>query len=374
MDFSTFCLIQEAIQSPNIVDIYILMSMPEPADEANRFIKNEVISKSSRTILNEIDNILLRELRHIETNYMEDYMEDERMLKNREYYDQDDRKRMIEDLAGFQKRFGTPPAKLYMIINTLSNIYGSERGNRYLTAETNLRDINTKFGTHITHRDIVNMFKDNRYWELGYGGESWAKIAEFALALNQSVSNPSEFLKRLDRFVDFVHNNGAVANKFRGYHEGWLLYILDLKQHVINIRELIPYASKDVQKMFRDVNWRELTRKIPGGGAATSFEVYRALMQRYAKMFEKDKSWNSTIANTIKIGNMVKKIGYEEVVRLIKQTFPDKLLYKVYDRIFDEGEIPYLDEEEHADAAGAQDLLEQGANAIDAAYKTHPGS
>ena len=369
MNFLNFCLLNEAIQSPDIIDIYILMSMPEPADEANRFIKKEIISRSSRTILDEIDNILLREIRHMGSARMEDYMEDERALKARSYDGQDERKQIIKDLTRFQREFGATPTQLYKVISRLHDTYGSEHGNRYLKAETNLRDINIRFGSHITHQDIVRMFSNPGYWEQGYGGKSWAKIAEFAVSLNQSVSNSSEFLKRLDRFVDFVHNNGAVANKFRGFHEGWLLYILDLKQHAVNIRELIPYASRDVQKMFRDINWQELSRKIPGGGAATSFGAYKTLIQKYIGNYFKIHGSSNRVQNITKIGNMVQKIGYDEIVKLLRQAVPKKALQKIYDELYDDGELIY-DEDDPSDS---REFLQLGANAIDAALKTHPG-
>lgn len=346
-------LLSEAINKSDIIDIYILMSMPEPHDEANIFIKNEKVKAISNTIIDEIDNILLRELRHLSIDY-------------RDYGPDDDYKQYDSNI--FESKYGISPKKINEIVKFLTKMFGREGKQKYFSTEITLPEINDIFQTKLSYQNLANIFSGAGLWESGYGGKNWSRIAIFAGELHNLLKDTTKFLTKLDRFVDFVHNNGAVINKFKGYVEGWLPFILDIKQNAVNIREIIPYASRDIQKMFRDQAWRMLMRDIPGKGADTSFEAYKPLIKKYINNAINVKEATPAAYNISNIANVVKKIGYDETVKLIRQNASKKELKKLLHSI---GTYSFDKYSFGENQKKLNNMFNIGINAIEAAFNTH---
>lgn len=251
MNFKKYFLLSEEIKQPDIIDLYIMMAMPDPEDPKYRAIYDDAFKKSSNEIKLEIQNIVLRELRHAQD--MADVYDDEALKSLFPNHDLD-------------------PYAIRSSLIMLRKLWSRKK-------ELSIEEFASMTGVPWTIDSIIRAFY-KLDWSYMYGGKNWAKIAE--QAKNLLDAGPADIVKALDRFVDFVHNTGAVANKFKGYDAGWLNYILDIKAQSKNIRELIPYASYEVRQLFRDPAWRQaMMSSHPGLGAEESDQVIVDMFRKY---------------------------------------------------------------------------------------------
>jgi len=307
MNFKTHFLLSEAINKTDIVDLYIVMTMPEPMDERYQYTAKEVFEKVKNHITVEIQSILLRELRHMNPTWG-------KTLTGKQIFGVNlDNTTMIEGLN-----------KTY---NILKNQFSYEGSHKYENTEITIDWLAKATGLPWTIDAVINMFNKSD-WDGGYGGENWGKLASEAKKLLNA--GPADMLKQLDRFVDFVHNNGAVINKFRGFKDGWLQFILDLKQHATNIRDLIPYASYDVRSLFKDPAWRLFMSQVPGKGAAESDDAIIELFIKYAKdikYIEWDGSFDNYYDNSGDVGfpnplfSLIDNFGLDRLNNALKNNY-----------------------------------------------------
>jgi len=370
LQFKEHYLIKEYINKTDIIDLYILMSMPTPMEDHNKFIRDEVVKKTRSSIQGEIENVILREMRHL-FNESQEYADGVSEIYSNDFY-QDYKKPYIYDWDGdytkdgepgpippameknlqilFKKMFGIPKAdvgdvyhRLKQTETYLHKIFGhSYSGSN--KKETSSGDLSYETGLPWTMENTANIFS-NLKWYGGFGGKAWGRIANQAAGLRNA--SPGEFFPLMDRFVDMVHNNGTIMNKFKGYHEGWLMFILDLKQQATNIRDLIPYASKDVKKLFRDPAWRLMMIKIPGMGAQEGGqETIINLFNKYMKdIIIMSKRWNNDVVDVdylpggreyygkkaweySYINKVFQEFGTAKVVQTLQDNITDKTMKK----------------------------------------------
>ena len=293
LKFKEHIFLTEKIAKSDIIDAYIIMSMPSPDDPANAFTADEISKQHSRTIINEIESIIVRELRHTDNQTstwktLTDYGEELKGVNYEPFANDYDYRDIINYLRRESKKiFGVviqPKQFIEGLEDSMGYLQKTYSNNYKKQRETNVIELAEASGLPWTLEAIEKVFK-NWEWDTAYGGQNWATITNQAIKLQQG--SQGDFFKRLDRFIDYVHNTGHVANKFQGYEEGWLNFILDLKAQALNIRELIPYASRDVQKLFKDSSWRQMLNKIPGMGAAETNDATIAVIQKYMDEFVK---------------------------------------------------------------------------------------
>lgn len=292
-------LLLEAVSKSDIIDLYIVISMPAPSDPAQQHIVKEVLERSRIHIQDEIEFILLRELSHFT---------DETELELNEW--QDRYINFPKELVPTGANPKTFPMQLWEILDMTND-----------GTELTLREVSNQLGIRVNYQFVIDMYR-TLTWSENFGGESWAKLTEAARMLNESKL--TNYGKAVDRFIDFVHNTGSVINKFRGYRDGWFKYILDLKQHAINIRELIPYASRDVKNLFKTHEWRELMKRIPGKGAAVSTDTDERLLAKAITTVmtyvpKEELEWTEDVAEAqvvLNVAELLRKYGNRRFLEL----------------------------------------------------------
>lgn len=243
----------------NIYDAYVYMY-------CNSFSENPITnfdciyfcSNIKQKFLNELENICLRELRHLD-NYCYTYSHLMQSNSFEEFKDETthsiddtnlDKKDLaflginVEDFSCFKK-------KIHTIKKFLKKIYGEEGSRnqnkkcKYNNNLANLDYVNAFCGTNITMLNVSNIF-DEWSWESGYAGEGWADIAKMTHMLRYAP--PLNFFYVFDRVVDFIHNNGNVLNKMKiedGFEEA-----LDNKACAKNVLEILPFCSCDARNVY----------------------------------------------------------------------------------------------------------------------------
>jgi len=111
--------------------------------------------------------------------------------------------------------------------------------------------------------EIASATFDSPGWESGYGGQSWANIAEGWLQLN-NAKNKHGMIVFIDHIYDLQHNSDTVFNKLgsyakksqgtgmiqsaRGNHE-WISNALDYKANIKSPYELIENVSRSMRRL-----------------------------------------------------------------------------------------------------------------------------
>lgn len=345
-------ILTEAIQKTDIVDLYIVLAMPKSEDPAYQFIANEIVAKTSANIISECENVILHEFRHVRDQYdgsifidMADPKslmavahpqkspEEEPTPKDDWVYFKPNNSRDDENSKQTALNFGyamglTAPYPgnfkqwkavaikvsravkwLYSAKNKGSGRGGSMWGEAFSAAdqldhnfakqvtkdrkrlnqlEVDLPMLNKKFGINLTLPAIAIIFNDTDNWSESYGGEAWGEATlELQKVVNTKKDSPS-FLHALDRLVDFVHNNGSLLDKFRGYKEGWFKFILDIKNSAVNLRELFPYASSAIKPLLSSPEWRWALSSKSGMAQVGSSEAYHGLADTIRRLFTGD--------------------------------------------------------------------------------------
>jgi hypothetical protein len=351
--FKRHYLISEKISKKDIIDAYIIMSMPPIDEPADRFVADEVFAKSKTSILAEIESILLRELRHLgDESQIFDIVDDlyDRYKDSLNGYNQAKKYGEEEEyeweLKNSKNELDKLSAKIFGMVlepdqlfkglakteKVLGRTFGDEDSRAYIRGEITTDELADKTGLPWNTKSLINMYK-NINWNPGYGGRNWAKIAEEAHSLK--TADDESFFKQLDRFVDFVHNTGSVLNKFQGYKDGWLQFILDLKQHAINVKELIPHASQDVRRLFKNPTWREfMMRHMKGAGSATSKTALMPLITKYIEMiyseFVHGSEDETTFQNILSsINQLLDKYGKDVVLDTVMENMTPSLKRKL---------------------------------------------
>jgi hypothetical protein len=313
MNFINFYMLQEQLKRSDLIDVYILMSMPDIDDPSAKFIKDEIMAQVKSNIIEELQKIITKEFLHIKSQeycenvqkikdfmtfeagpwysqglmltprfiskqrdqatklrFIQDFVKDFNLSNT--YYSEDNKKQniTIEDFKLFAKAFDLNIPKDFV------DVFDNHKEFRQTIYKIYTTSINNN---QIPVRYIYRAFTLLK-WNTYYGGKNWAKITEHTIKI-LSTKDSAEFFKELDRLVDFVHNTGSILSKFQGYKQGWIQFILDIKEKATNIRELIPLATPEVRKMFSSQEWRTFMTKIPGEGAETSIDGYKALMLKY---------------------------------------------------------------------------------------------
>lgn len=238
-------LLLERIGKSDVIDLFLIMSMPAPASKANKFIIDEVINNARRRILDEFEDIILDELGHIGEVRENDPDITTEMFTG-----------IIRNLFG--KRYTKPFAVTHKLDQVMAAANNRKEG---LTIRAINKEMNN---SKMTFNRIADTFESKKIWGEGYGGPSWAQLTRLVSNLHKQ-KEASNFLREFERLVDLVHNTGSFLEKFAGHREGWLPFILNLKQSTQNIRDLFPYVSKDVRKVLNDPNWRIQTHQVTQG-------------------------------------------------------------------------------------------------------------
>jgi hypothetical protein len=345
--FRNYFFLTERVEKTDIIDLYVMMAMGLPEDPAYLDIYNQKFLEASQHIKDEIQYILLREVRHALTwtNEFNDLlvMVDD-MINNKINIKIDN-----ADIKDIRDKYNLVIKKLDTNLNPIVGLdsdYIIDAANN-LTISLDILDrymdrarpkeitfknasIKTKFMWNINV--IYNMF-NNLTWHTDYGGKAWAQITQEAAKV-LAENNVTQLVSSVDRFIDYVHNTGSVANKFAGAKDGWFNFILDLKAQSQNIRELMPFTSYEIRSMMRDPAWRLGMFQQPGIGADKSDKVIENLLRKYfiefvATLFD-EMVWhniknikNDPDMNTgdaadnplIKMQNMLEEYGPERVVR-----------------------------------------------------------
>jgi hypothetical protein len=262
----------EAISKSDIIDTYILMSMPDIEDDAAQFVKKEIMDAAKTNIIEELTRILEKEVSHM------------RGESDTHEYGLAAIKYMGvpgEKIESIDRQYLKPITKTFNLPAIKNPETEKEIVKLYKDVAKKLEAGGSGRADTLTLAEIHGIF-ENFSWYSGYGGKNWARITAHVQKI-AGAANQTEFFKALDRLVDFVHNTGSILTKFQGYAEGWIQFILDLKEKATNIRELIPYASPEVKKMFGSQEWRQLMTRIPGEGAERSIESYKQMLPKYVQ-------------------------------------------------------------------------------------------
>lgn len=292
----------EYTKKSDIIDLYIIMSMPQLQSKANQFIVDQVVQRSRNNIVEESRNIVAAEIaKSIPLNNVQ-------------------RKVAKQIKSGkFNNPFSVSADRVLQGLNQLPTEEQIEADKdlfwslRDLTFDQLIEKTNLPWTTE-TIGYFFNKHTSSRH---AFGGRVWGKIAEGVSQVEKSKST-SEFLKAFDRFVDLVHNTGSVLDKFEGAHEGWITFILDLKQHALNITDLIRYASRDVQKLFREQEWRMQQPERQG-----NVQTIEHLAAKYIKQADFDS-----------LSEMIKTYGLRDVVNVVKRLYKSNRTIKKRLNIF----------------------------------------
>ena len=77
-------LINERVEKSDIIDLYIIMSMPALSDPALQYTANDIFKRKFRNVQDEIQSIILRELRHLHAcSTFDNIIETYKLLKPR---------------------------------------------------------------------------------------------------------------------------------------------------------------------------------------------------------------------------------------------------------------------------------------------------
>lgn len=337
MSFKEY-LLQEKIERTDIIDLYILTSMPELEDEANRFIKQEILNKVIHNIEEEAQSVVIREFRYFfegrdgsKLLWLDEFSpsiknNSSKLLNkiNQEFFRGMYDDNFIELLRGLNKTSSYLDRRFDFL---------DKYGERLVTLEM-LRD---KTGLPWTMEIIIDAFNHKKWgWEASYGGPGWQAAA---IAVNNLLTSPpSKMLYFLDRLIDFVHNTGPIANKFALYSGGWLNFLLDLKAQSKNVKELIPYASRDVQKMFSDSAWVKFFHEFRSLGAGESNEAIKNILLKTIIQLSKKNYDTSPYLNTFE--RIFKEKGLENTYQFtidlvydkkISPTVAERFIYNLWD-------------------------------------------
>lgn len=322
MNFNEYFYLAEEVKRTDIIDTYVLMSMPDIDDPAAQFVKKEIMDQARSNITQELTHIILRELRHADSEgklgeILDDFVradndiKDGLALRDFDYSDIFRGAKKISEILNLQP----PRSSKYVADNLKMYIRNTKQllsAIKYNKNNINKLSLNTAY----------KCFKVLP-WSRLYGGTSWSEITAHTIKII-NAKTPMEFFKLLDRLIDFVHNTGSILTKFKGYEEGWIQFILDIKEKAVNIRELIPHTSQEVRKMFASPEWRTFIKKIPGEGAETSFESYKQMLPKYIKNIaitidgDPEAGFADVVRYAGAVGETILKIGKKRAEEFIK--------------------------------------------------------
>lgn len=240
-------LLNERVNKSDIIDLFIIMSMPKIATKAGKFIQQEIVQRARANILAELESIVVEELEHF-CGYGE--VSERSVLKHAHKLGKiflDDnievpKRNKREWLIGFREKI------CERMISILK---------RAIPHKFTIDEINDMTGANLSLSNIAYLYKNLR-WPKHYGGKPWADFTT-AVGSLKNTQGTEEFIRAFERIIDLVHNTGSILDKFHGYQEGWMPFILDLKQHTHNVRDLFPYASKDLRTLLSGTDWRGQT-------------------------------------------------------------------------------------------------------------------
>lgn len=309
-------LLLEMVGKTDIVDLYIILALPKLEHPAHDFVAQEVVKETSGRILSECEHVVLRELRHFTSmstlgefsNETESFKRIAKVKDLTEYEEDGWLDYIDEYTEEIGEELGLPKLMPQTAMQWANFATALNKAGKYLRigaknkkVEMSIEALNKASGYNFNYAFIGRLFEHGG-WDDAYGGYKWTAVAQ--AVDNLKTSSRGKFIFYLDRLVDLVHNTGSVLNKFRSYKQGWLTYILDLKQHAINLNELIPYASPRVRKLFTTPEWRFFKMNMPGGNETAGVEriVHKAIL----KFNKQSGNWGSP--------------GYGEIMDLIVNT------------------------------------------------------
>ena len=250
-------LLTEVTKPHDIVDLYLIMLMPEPSSKAGKFTVKEVVDSVRDEIQSELEKIILRELAHsagmskegldVASGYLPEGPSKriQRRLKEKLGIEHDKEDPMVGQMA-------------------LRSFFDEFRALRYgrILQDTEKQDFKA-FENHLKEHipdikkfgpGLVKWMFNYLEWDESFGGIPWANITEQVEKLKEARGQ-EDFLKQFDRVIDVVHNTGELLNKFNKYRD--IRRVLDIKQHAMDPRELHQHASPDIRKLFRDPAWQK---------------------------------------------------------------------------------------------------------------------
>jgi hypothetical protein len=281
--FRNYFLLTERVEKTDIIDLYVMMAMGPPEDPAYLDIYNQKFLEASQHIKDEIEHILLREVRHVlsKTTEMSKLLNDFRSQTS----DIIKRYELITSLLNYNSVSTEQAAREFVYsLEKLKSMFTYGEHQKEVTFKKATRETGISWNINL----VYNMF-NNLIWYIDYGGKAWAQITQEAAKV-LTENNVTQLVSSVDRFIDYVHNTGSILNKFAGSYDGWFNFILDLKAQSQNIRELMPFTSYEIRSMMRDPAWRLGMFQQPGIGADKSDKVIENLLFKYFVMFVNDFS------------------------------------------------------------------------------------
>jgi hypothetical protein len=305
------------------------MAMGPPEDPAYLDIYNQKFLEASQHIKDEIEHILLREVRHVLIRTMEMGKLFIAFSSSSQTTDIIKQYELITSLLNYNSASTEQAAREFVYsLEKLKSMFTYGEHQKEVTFKKATRETGISWNINL----VYNIF-NNLTWRADYGGKAWAQITQEAAKV-LTENNVTQLVSSVDRFIDYVHNTGSILNKFAGSYDGWFNFILDLKAQSQNIRELMPFTSYEIRSMMRDPAWRLGMFQQPGIGADKSDKVIENLLRKYfiefvATLFD-EMVWhniknikNDPDMNTgdaadnplIKMQNMLEEYGPERVVR-----------------------------------------------------------
>lgn len=217
--------------------MYIFLATKDPSISFDCLWTSTPIKEK---FLNELENICLREFRHIgdECNSFDEMFDCSKKLSDYE-------KEIFQDVEVGLDEWKLFRKEMIRISEYLRELYGCEDSFQYDEAWTNIPKLQQKCRTKIDMKKISLIF-DNWLWTESFGGRKWSKIAKVTHLLR--TATPFNFFYTFDRTVDYVHNSGRMITKLNtawGFRKA-----LNIKAQTPTIKELIPLCSSNVRQIY----------------------------------------------------------------------------------------------------------------------------
>lgn len=283
----------EQLSKQNIIDIYILMSMPDLADRASQFISKEVLNRIRNNVVEELTTIIIGEVQHAADECISIY---------NLYYGELTEKELNEAAKHISKALFGKEFSAGSLMEAFFDVLASNEGSFVYEGAKPIKTLeDLKKATELpwTLGAIEKLFS-KLDWMEEFGGPLWAEITRYLQEITRS--SEKQFMLLFDRLTDIIHNSGSLLRKFKiarsitSYDE--LRALLDLKQEAASPRALARYASPQIRKLFRRGEWRYTSRSRAQASDQREISVLLdRMLVHYGSVEEVVRTVNALIAH-----------------------------------------------------------------------------